>query len=151
MKNIKKAWVIRWEVMPGDQSRIAHPDEVVAILPSAWRQERVLDILERLYKERTSSLSELAIERKANSGPYKTECASYVHGIRAIEHSYSIGHNPVLFANKAHNVRILNEAEIEWEEHAPIHPKWLCEKQGENNCPLKEKPPHITLHRYQQE
>ncbi len=54
-----KAWVLYWEIQPGGPSPVASDGEVAAILPAMWGEDRVCDVLERLYLERAATPVEL--------------------------------------------------------------------------------------------
>ena len=134
--------------MGNNISTIAKQYEVVAILPHSWGHKRVNDVLERLYKECMLTVLEKATWRNSESGTYKVQCMSYIHGVPAINHYYSIGHEPVLVAHQAKNVFIKDQNNISWEEHSVRHYPWMCEFANQNDCPLKDKDPHIRKIQY---
>jgi hypothetical protein len=137
-----KSWVLYWEPMPGHPLPIALDHEVVAILPPSWGEDRVKDVLERLYLERTSTLDELLMWRNRGSSPYPPECGASYHGIRVVGLEYYCGHNPILKARKVERLVAIGEEELSWMEIGMTHTPFLCEAAGEEDCPLIGKEPY---------
>jgi hypothetical protein len=139
-----KAWVLYWEVQPGGPVPIARDHEVVAILPPYWGVDRVRDVLERLYLERSMTPSELLRWRNRGSSPYPSKCSAYVHRVQVADLEFYCGHNPILKARKVKQLMAVNEHELAWKEVAVTHVSaTLCEAAGQKDCPLVGKEPDV--------
>ncbi len=78
----------------------------------AWGEDRVRDVLERLYLERAMTPAELLRWRKTSSSPYPPQCATYLHQAPVVELEYICGHNPVLKARKVEDLTVVDEHAI---------------------------------------
>jgi hypothetical protein len=140
-----KAWVLYWEVQPGGPAPIARDHEVVAVLPPNWGEDRVQDVLERLYLEQAMTPSEMLSWRNRGSSPYPPKCGAYVHHIQVTDLEFFCGHNPILKARKVEQLVTVNECELAWKEVGVAHlSAALCEAAGQKNCPLVGKEPDVT-------
>jgi hypothetical protein len=140
--------VLYWEAQPGRPLPIARDHEVVAILPPSWGDDRVNDVLERLYLERAMTPSELVNWRSRGSSPYPPECGAYLHRVRVIGLEFFCGHNPILKARKVEQLRAVSEHELAWVEVGVYHrTATLCEAAGGKDCPLVGKEPVATSKR----
>lgn len=140
-----KAWVLYWEVQPGGPLPIAQHHEVVAVLPPNWGEDRVKDVLERLYLERAVTPSELLTWRDRGSSPYPPQCAAYLHKVPVAELEFLCGHNPVLKARKVEQLVAVSEYELAWKEAGVAHLSTaLCQAAGQEDCPLVGKEPEVT-------
>ena len=110
-----KAWLITWE-WEGDSKAVI--DKVVGILNPKWSAKRVGDIVEFLYNECTSTLSEMAeYAKKSTNNPYKSK--SDFNG------QIHCGHNPYLWSRIVENLQIERDNKtfietISWKE-VPIY------------------------------
>lgn len=146
---LKRAWIIRWDYFMNATSDMASKNEVVSILPFSWGHKRIVDVLERLYKERALTLREKAYWRNSNSGPYKVQNMAFAHGVPVIDFYYSIGgHGPALVAHQAQDIEIKGQNTISWVEPAVKHYSWNCKYSGHEDCPLADKPPHLAAYSY---
>jgi hypothetical protein len=140
-----KSWVLYWENMPGGPLPIALDNEVVAVLPPSWGEDRVKDVLERLYLERAMTAAELLGWRNRSSSPYPAVCATYLHHIKVTDLAYYCGHNPILTARKVEQLVAVGEHELAWAEIGVTHhSSQLCEAAGMKDCPLVGKEPNVT-------
>lgn len=83
-----RAWLVTWEWTSPSAEVVDH---VAAILPPRWTSERVSTVVELLYAQATSTLSELAAYAKnVKANPYraKVDSSGRVH----------CGHHPFLLA-----------------------------------------------------
>jgi hypothetical protein len=108
-KRPARAWIIYWAVLPGGpaQAGVRHM-QVVGVLSSRRREPGVLAAMRVLYATVAYTPDEQLAYRE--QGPYEPV---RVAGDRL----YSCGHNPMLMAVLAANVRRIDGQEaIEWEE-----------------------------------
>jgi hypothetical protein len=139
-----KAWILYWEVQPGGPSPIARDHEIVAVLPANWGEDRVKDVLERLYLERAMTPSEMVIWRNRGSSPYPPQCSAYLHRIPVADLEFFCGHNPILKARKVEQLVAVDEHELTWKEVGVAHlSSALCAAAGQEDCPLVGKDPYV--------
>jgi hypothetical protein len=141
-----KAWVLYWEVQPGRPAPIARDHEVVAVLPPNWGEDRVQDVLERMYLERAMTPTEMLNWRNRGSSPYPPRCGAYVHRVQVKDLEFFCGHNPVLKARKVEHLVTVNEYELAWKEIGVAHlSASMCELTGgQKDCPLAGHEPDVT-------
>ena len=90
-----KAWLITWD-WTGNAAAVA--DVVVGVLNPRWGAERVADIVQFLYYNTNSNVSELShYAKKPSNNPYRAE----IRGRRI-----HCGHNPFLYARIVSNLKI---------------------------------------------
>lgn len=142
-----KAWVLYWEVLPGGPVPITCNNEVVAVLPSRWRDARVCEVLERFFLERAATPSELVVWR-AGGSPYPPRHLLWMHSVPYGGAGYYCGHNPMLVARKVQRLRVLGDDELEWEEMSAEHHADFCRATwGIEDCPEAKRGPTITVKR----
>jgi excinuclease UvrABC helicase subunit UvrB len=119
---MKTAWLITWEWI-GDHAAVE--DKVVAIVNYRRPAAYIKDLMEQLYIEKTSSVSEkVAYAKDMKSNPYPASFGD-VGGVQWRSQLYC-GHNPHLFARLVSNVRTEvqeGEEKLLWEERpvpAPV-------------------------------
>jgi hypothetical protein len=137
------AWVLYWQNMPGTPLPIARDNEVVAVLPAAWHEDRVMDVLERLYRERAETPAELVSHRKRGSLPYPPKCGPSLHSVPVVDLAYYCGHNPILNARRVQGLVVVNEYELAWKEVGVRHTAFICEAAGARDCTLVGKEPAV--------
>lgn len=131
-----KAWLLYWETQPGGPLPLAEDGEVVAVLPSTWGDDRVRNVLERLFLERAATLAELVNWRNSGSSPYPSRPGTYMHSIAVGGTEYYCGHNPILKARKVQNLVAVGEYELTWEEVSIQHHTEFCRLNLRiDNCP----------------
>jgi hypothetical protein len=133
-----KAWVLAWAHMPGSPGQFAEDGEVVAVLPSQWSENRVSQVLTRLYLERIASPAELFHWRVA--APERPTRVHSIHGISVVDAALTIGANPVLKATRVERLRALDKYTLQWTEREPVHPRGICIVQGEPECSMSDAP-----------
>lgn len=104
-----KAWLITWD-WTGDAAAVA--DIVVGVLNPRWADRRVADIVEFLYSNTNSNISELShYAKRPSNNPYRAE----IRGGRI-----HCGHNPFLYARIVTDLKIKMAADgkesITWME-----------------------------------
>jgi hypothetical protein len=130
-----KAWLIRWEHIPGNPGNIALDGEVVAVLPARLSENHVEEVLLRLYVERTASLAELVAWRQPRNAPYQPMPMFHTHGVRTYG-GLIIGHNPALVARYVEDLIAPDHDTLTWIERPPAHNPGLCEALRFPECEL---------------
>jgi hypothetical protein len=131
MADKMKAWLITWE-WTGDHAAVA--DKVVGFLNPRLGKERVVDIVEFLYAQRYSNLSEFAAYAKdSKNNPYRT---TFEKG------RIFCGRNPMLEARKVNKLDITTDPNnrletITWEEE-PLY-RWRNNELELVRGPLPQK------------
>ncbi len=100
-----KAWIITWE-WDGEHAAVA--DKVIGFLNPRWSANKILPIIEFIYNQSTSTISEMAnYAKKPSNNTYKP-IIDFNTRIRC-------GSNPYIFARKVEELKISIDKKTKFE------------------------------------
>jgi len=116
MQKMKSAWLVTWEWM-GDHAAVE--EKVAAIINYRKPASYVKDLMEQIYIEKTSTVSEkFSYAKSSKSNPYQARYGD-INGV-PWRGKIFCGHNPYLYARYVNNIQLQETEDLRgsliWEE-----------------------------------